>query len=26
MQLQGVISREGLPFKTMHLAEILAGK
>jgi L-lactate dehydrogenase complex protein LldE len=26
MQLQGVISREGLPFKTMHLAEVLAGK
>jgi L-lactate dehydrogenase complex protein LldE len=26
MQLQGAISREGLPFKTMHLAEVLAGK
>jgi L-lactate dehydrogenase complex protein LldE len=26
MQLQGVISREGLPFKTLHLAEVLAGK
>jgi L-lactate dehydrogenase complex protein LldE len=25
MQLQGVISREGLKLKTMHLAEVLAG-
>lgn len=26
MQLQGVISRAGLPLRTMHLAEVLAGQ
>jgi L-lactate dehydrogenase complex protein LldE len=26
MQLQGAISREGLPIRTMHLAEVLASR
>jgi L-lactate dehydrogenase complex protein LldE len=26
MQLQGVISRDGLPLRTIHLAEILASR
>jgi L-lactate dehydrogenase complex protein LldE len=26
MQLQGAINREGLPIRTMHLAEVLASR